>query len=140
MLKIKIGQNVEVIAEAYPSQKLQTTVKDIAVKSDASKRFDVELAVNNSLENPLKAGMFGIAYFQFSAKGSFLAIPRKAIIGSIKDAKVYVAKDNKVSLKSVKTGITLQDKIEILEGLNEGEKVVITGQMNLNDGAKIVVL
>ncbi|TAE49336.1 MAG: efflux RND transporter periplasmic adaptor subunit [Cytophagales bacterium] len=140
MLKIQNGQNVQVEVEAYKGTKINGIVKNIAIKADVSKRYDVELDIINSNTNPLKSGMFGTAFFEFGAKGKYLMIPRKALLGSIKEAKVYITEGNIAKIKNIKVGITHDDKIEVIEGLQEGDKVVITGQINLQNGAKISVL
>jgi RND family efflux transporter MFP subunit len=140
MLKINTGQNLQVEAEAYPNQKINTIVRNIAIKADNSKRYDVELDVPNSNTHPLKAGMFGTAFFEFGAKGKFLMIPRKALLGSIKDAKVYVTDGKTATIKNIKVGIIQGDKIEVLEGLKEDENVIVTGQINLQNNAKVSIL
>ncbi len=140
MLKIQNGQNVQIETEAYSGVKMSGVVKNVAIKADVSKRYDIELDVVNSSINPLKAGMFGTAFFEFGAKGKYLMIPRKALLGSIKDAKVYTTEGNIAKLKNIKVGITQGDKIEIIEGLNEGDKVIVTGQINLQNGSKISLL
>ncbi|TAG88807.1 MAG: efflux RND transporter periplasmic adaptor subunit [Bacteroidetes bacterium] len=140
MLKIQNGQNVQIEVEAYSGVKINGSVKNVAIKSDISKRYDIELDVANSSANPLKAGMFGTAFFEFGAKGKYLMIPRKALLGSIKDAKIYIADGNIAKIKNIKVGITQGDKIEVIEGLSEGDKIITTGQINLQNGAKISVL
>jgi len=47
--------------------------------------------------------------------------------------------DTTAELRSLKLGIEQGDKIEIIEGLNAGESIIVTGQTSLKDGAKIRV-
>jgi RND family efflux transporter MFP subunit len=141
VLKIKEGQRVSIKADVYPGASFTGTVKTIAVKADESKRFAIDIDLQNNAQNPLKAGMYGVASFEFNKIGSLLFIPRKAIVGSLKDAKVYIAKtDNTAELRSLKTGLVKEDKVEVIEGLKEGEKVVVTGQINLQNGVKISII
>jgi multidrug efflux pump subunit AcrA (membrane-fusion protein) len=77
--------------------------------------------------------------FIFSAKTSSLLIPRESLVGSIKDAKVYVVEHNIARQRSITIGRDLNNYLEVLAGLNEGDKVVTTGQINLTDGAPISI-
>ncbi|MCU0446391.1 MAG: efflux RND transporter periplasmic adaptor subunit [Microscillaceae bacterium] len=141
ILKIKEGQKVKIQSEVHFGVDYQGIVKSVAVKADNSKRYEVEIALANNPQNPLKAGMFGTAYFEFNTSGKSLLIPRKAIVGSLRDAKIYVAQANQTAqLRNIKVGIVKGDKIEIIEGIKESENIIITGQINLQDGAKISVI
>lgn len=141
ILKIKEGQKVSIQSEVHPAITYSGLVKSIAVKADHSKRYEVEIALSNQAQNPLKAGMFGTAHFDFGASSEALMIPRKAIVGSLRDAKVYIAQaDNTAKLRPIKVGAIKGDKIEVIDGLKLDEQVIITGQVNLQDGAKINVI
>jgi RND family efflux transporter MFP subunit len=141
VLKIREGMTVKVSADVHGNASYTGTVTNIAVKADNSKRYAVDIDVQNNAQNPLKAGMYGTASFEFNKTGSALLIPRKAVVGSLKDAQVYVTKsDNTVELRKIKTGIIKEDMVEVYEGVTEGENVVITGQLNLQNGAKVTIL
>jgi multidrug efflux pump subunit AcrA (membrane-fusion protein) len=66
-------------------------------------------------------------------------IPRECIIGSVKDAKLYIINNNIAKLRPVVTGKDLGTDIEILSGLQEGEQVVVNGQNNLSDNAAVII-
>lgn len=140
VLKIREGQTVNIKADVYADKTYQGVVKTIAVKADESKRYDVDVDLQNSTEKPLKAGMYGTAYFDFNKKGSALMIPRKAIIGSVKDAKVFVVKGDVAETRTIQTGVAQGEMIEVIAGLQAGEQVVVTGQINLQDKAKVSIL
>jgi hypothetical protein len=52
---------------------------------------------------------------------------------------VFVAKDNQAVRRAVKLGIETDKMVEILEGVQVGEKVIVVGQNGLKDGGKIAV-
>ncbi len=72
-------------------------------------------------------------------KTDVLIVPHEAIF--IKDGQlhVYVFEDNKAALKPIKVGERQKEKIEVLEGLKEGEQVIIRGQENLYDGIEVKI-
>ncbi len=67
-----------------------------------------------------------------------ILIPQSAIQGTIKGPIAFVVgEDNRVELRKVQLGQKLEDRIIVLEGIREGEKVVVEGQINLFDGALV---
>ena len=71
--------------------------------------------------------------------GAVIVIPRECIVGSVKNATLYVVKDNLVKLRSVVPGKEIGTDIEILNGVEEGEQVVVNGQNNLSDNAPVII-
>jgi membrane fusion protein, multidrug efflux system len=143
---IKIGKKVSVTTDVYREKIFPGQVKAVNVKSDISQKFQVEISVGNSFEFPILSGMYGYAAFDPIAIGSavnnpqVLTIPRAALTGSVKDAQVFIVNNNNtVSLKSINIGRTIGNDVEVTGGLNEGEKVVVSGQINLAEGRKVSV-
>ena len=67
-------------------------------------------------------------------------IPRESLVGSVKDAQVYVVNNNIAKLRKVTIGADNGASLEVLEGLKEGEVVVTTGQINLTDSAQVTII
>lgn len=133
---VRKGQKVKVLSDLYPNKTFYGTVSFIDIKSDASKRFPVEIEIAN--DGQLKAGMSGKAYFESGRSTTVMAIPRESFVGSLRDAKVFVVENNIAKLKSVKLGEIFGEQVEVLGGLKVGDVVVNSGQINLQDGSKIV--
>lgn len=138
IVTVKPGQKVKITAEVLPGKEFQGTVTFVDVQADNTKRFPVQIQLANA--NALKAGMSGQALFATSAPVAALAIPRAAFDGSILEGKVYVVKDNHATVRKVKAGNTFGDYVEVLDGLQSGEAIVLTGQINLSDGAEVKVI
>jgi len=77
--------------------------------------------------------------FTPKSAGNLIVIPRECIVGSVKDATLYVVNNNVAKLRSVVTGKESGTNIEILSGLQEGELVVVNGQNNLSDNAPVII-
>jgi len=69
-----------------------------------------------------------------------LTVPVDAIISDQDQTLVYVAEDGTASRREVRLGATLRDRVEITAGLAAGEAVIIKGNENLRDGAKIKIV
>jgi len=63
-----------------------------------------------------------------------------AIVGSTKQAKVFVISGTSVQQKNIKTGMVTTDRIEVTEGLQQGDLVVTSGQINLENGSLVSVI
>lgn len=140
VLQVRKGMAVEVRPDVLSETKIAGKVTNIGLRSDNTFTYDVEIEIANPPGNPLRGGMHAKAIFHFDQERRGLTLPRKAIVGSVQDAQVYVVQDSTVSLRSVKLGMVQSEKAEILGGLQEGEMVVTSGQMNLTDGAKVAVI
>ena len=67
-------------------------------------------------------------------------VPRNAFVGSVSSNQVFVVENGVAKLKTVTAGRILGDKVEILNGLNEGETVIVTGQINLQEGSAVEII
>jgi RND family efflux transporter MFP subunit len=138
ILNTKIGNKIRLTADLYPDKNFVGIVKFIDVKADMSKRYGVEIELDNSA-NKLKAGMSGTAYFGNGKSITTLTVPREALVGSVQDAKLYIVENNTAKLRAIKAGTIYGNKLEIVSGVNAGEAVVTSGQINLQDGATVTV-
>ncbi|MNI52746.1 Multidrug resistance protein MexA precursor [compost metagenome] len=136
---LRVGQSVDVSASVYANQRFTGKVTFIAPKSDGSLNFPVEIEVNNS-SNQLRAGMYGTAMFGEGVAGNTLIVPRNAFVGSVSDNKIFVLKNGKAIETNVKSGRNFGDHIEILGGLQNGDQVIVSGQINLFDQSPVEII
>jgi RND family efflux transporter MFP subunit len=138
VFRLKVGEKVEVATDVFPNEVFAGSIFSISSKGDESHTFPVEVVLNNPNQR-LKAGMFGRVRFTPQSSGSLIVIPRESIVGSVKNAAVYVINNNAAKLRSVVVGKEIGTDIEILSGLQEGEQVVVNGQNNLSDNAPVII-
>ena len=138
---LKVGSTTNVVASVYPDKTFYGKITFIAAKADESLNFPVEIEIANNNANDLKAGMYGTALFASNKqKQSLMVVPRNAFVGSVSSNEIFVIENGTAKLKTVTAGRILGDKVEILNGLSEGETVIVTGQINLQDGTKVEVI
>ncbi|GJM35054.1 MAG: MexH family multidrug efflux RND transporter periplasmic adaptor subunit [Saprospiraceae bacterium] len=141
IIRIKKGQKVEIQTEVYPDHIFNGQVSLISVQADEGRKYEVEIELPNHTTYPLKAGMYGTVKIEPASQTEFaLYVPRKSIEGSVKNPQVYLVQGDNVKLKTVKVGEIVDDKVIILEGLKEGDQIVTTGQINLEDGKRIKII
>ncbi len=137
---IKPGDPVEVTTDVYPEAKFEGKVDNIASKADESHTYAVEIRMSNSSKYPLKAGMFARISFVSIRAVDALSIPREALVGSIRDARVFVVENNLAKLQAVTIGRQSGNFLEVLNGVTENEMVVTNGQNNLTDNTKVSIV
>ncbi|MCI6493534.1 MAG: efflux RND transporter periplasmic adaptor subunit [Bacteroidales bacterium] len=137
--KVKKGDSVEIVADAIPGKTFYGKVNRIYPTIDPMTRtFTVEVVVDNSYKT-LRPGMFVRATVNFGTRQS-VVVPDLAIVKQTGSGErfVYVVNaDNTVKLTPVKLGRRIETEYEVLEGLQEGDIVVVGGQTKLKSGIKV---
>lgn len=139
--RIQIGQEVDINVNVLPDEKFTGRITFIAPKSDASLNFPVEIEVQN--RGNLKAGMYATAVFKTNHGAetqNMLTVPAEAFVNGVSSGQLFVVNNGTAKLIKVTTGKVYGDKVQILSGLNGGEQVITSGQINLDNGSKINIV
>ena len=144
------------VPEAYASamrtdMKAQVSLDSLAGKTFAAKvarvypELDrrmrtrtVELVVDEPAN--LAPGMFARVRLVLESVADAVTIPQQAIALTPAGGQVaYLVGDGKVVMRKVKTGIEQAGRVQVVAGLESGEKVVVTGHERLKDGTEVRV-
>lgn len=137
---LRVGQPVTITSTVYPGVTFTGKVSFVTEQGDKIHNYPVEIVMANPHAHPLKAGTFVSADFTFPTNSPSLVIARDALVGSIKNASVYVVDNGKAQLRTITVGRDLGNALEILNGLAEGERVIVTGQINLSNGTPVSII
>ncbi len=140
VFKMKVGDKVEVTTDVYPGVKFLGRIRTISSKADDAHTYPVEIALNNAGEHPLKAGMFGQVSFFSGSINEVLTVPRGALVGSMKNPRVFVVEGTVARLRDISVGSEFGTQLTVLSGLKEGETVVLSGQNNLKDSVVVTII
>ena len=139
--KVKKGDSVVVTADAIPGKTFYGKVNRIYPTVDpATRTFTVEVKIDNNYKT-LRPGMFVRATVNFGTNNN-VVIPDVAVVKQQGSGErfVYVLNaDNTVTYKKVVLGRRMGAEYEVLEGLEDGDRIVIGGQIRLKDGVKVIV-
>lgn len=139
--KVKKDMPVTVKLDTYGEEEFAGKVYLIHPSIDpASRTFQVEVTINNS-GNRVHSGMFARVTFDFGSQMS-VVVPDQAVQKQVGSGVrfVYVYNTNgTVEFREVELGRRLGNRYEILNGLQNGAQVVVSGQSRLNDGAKVAL-
>lgn len=137
--KISIGQTAEVAVQAYPNEKFTGTVSRISPVLDLETRTaPIEIVIPNT-DHRLKSGMFAQAQLIIEEHKMVPVIAKEAIMGKVPQIYVYIVNGNLARQKNIKLGIHQGADYEVVEGLKEGDLVVVMGQQKLYDGASVML-
>lgn len=137
---LKVGNSVDVTSSVFPDKVAKGKIIFIAPKADESLNFPVEIEITNSANSDIKAGMYGTATFATSQKQDLKVVPRNAFVGSVSSNQIFVVENGVAKLKKVTAGRILGNQVEIINGLSDGETVIVTGQINLQDGNAVEII
>lgn len=138
---LKVGNTVNVTSSVYADKKFTGKITFIAAKADETLNFPVEIEIANNSTNDLRAGMYGTAEFGAKQQKQVLkVVSRNAFVGSVNSNQVFVIDNGTATLKTITAGRILGDQVEVLNGLNDGDLVIVTGQINLQNGSKVEVI
>jgi RND family efflux transporter MFP subunit len=137
VLLLKKGQSVRIECDAFPGETYTGTITFVGSKADRSLNYPVEISISGREKKELKAGMYITANFDIATEQKVLMIPRSAITGSVKNAKVYTVSDGRASEQEVTVGSMSGNKVEILDGLRAGDSIVVSGLINVADGVVV---
>lgn len=99
----------------------------------------VEIEINNKEEKSL-AGAFSNVLIELDKKDGVIVIP-KSIVLEDKDGKyIFVEKNKRVYRRKIDTGIEDNRQVEVVRGLNEGEKIVTKGQQFVKDKGLVTIV
>ena len=137
---LAVGDSVHINTSVYPGITYQGKITFISPRGDDAHNYPVEVALANRNDHPLKAGTYVNVNFHRNNQLASLQIPREALVGSVKNAQVYVVKDSLAHLQDITVGADNGAYLEVLNGLKAGDQVVTTGQINLTDSTQVNVI
>ena len=137
---VRVGREVKLRLEAFPGREFTGRVSRINPSVDEKNRtFEIEALVSNSGEE-LKPGSFVKATIQSDKVDQVLAIPSSAATYLFGAYKVFVLQGQTIKEREVKLGDRLGDLVEVIEGLQAGEKIAVSaGGAQLKDGMEVEI-
>lgn len=136
-LQLSKNQNVRIMSELFPSQEITGHISMIGDKANQALSFPVDVMLDKETSQGLRPGMYVSLSFSGQTENTGILIPRNAIIGSINDAQVYIVRNGMAIRKAVTAGNIVGDHIEVIDGLQKGDSLVIAGLINISDGVPV---
>ncbi|MCQ2973496.1 MAG: efflux RND transporter periplasmic adaptor subunit [Bacteroidales bacterium] len=133
---IKIGSKVEVRPFAYPGEKFYGIIDEINPIVEANSIIKISAKIDNP--KTLYDGM-NVDVSVKQDVGKYISVNKSALVKRSNKDVVFVAKNNKAWWHYVTTGYENFERIVILDGIQEGDSVIVSDNINLADRSDIVV-
>lgn len=144
---LKVGQPVQVTVAAYPGQVFDGAIQAISPAVSTATR---NIQMRALLANPrglLRPGMFAKVATLLPEREAVLTLPREAITFNTYGDSVFIIEDGAgeqagklvVQRRQIETGAVRGDEVEIVRGLEAGDRVVSAGQVKLRNGVEVSI-
>ena len=135
--RIRKGQEAVLRVGSLPGRDFRGAVRVVNLIADPqNKKFGVEVVIDNP-DAALRPGTFGALVFEVRSHENALVVPQLAVL---ENTYVFVAEGGKAVKKNVVLGLQNTTMVEVLDGLAEGDAVVVEGNFGLEEGAAVQVL
>jgi cobalt-zinc-cadmium efflux system membrane fusion protein len=128
--RVRVGEDLQFTVLAHPDHVFTAKLNYVATALDPTSR---RLAVRATIDNPaafLKPEMYASVGIFTEQDVAGVAVPREALIYEGNSARIWVAhEDRTIELRQIKTGLTNGRMIQVLEGINAGERVITRGSL-----------
>ena len=142
MNKIRLGMTAKLTVPSIEDHLFIGEVSEISPVLDITTRTcRMAITFKNDGMN-LVAGMYGYVSVVTEEKTDAVCVPAGAVLfgkDGRKDPYCFVVEDDTAHRRSMEVGIISEDRIEVLSGVDAGERIVISGQEGLEDGGLVVV-
>jgi membrane fusion protein (multidrug efflux system) len=130
--------SINFTVDAQPSKKYSATLARKSNQIDAKTRTELwEFEVSNSNQE-LKSGMYGNASFNLQRSESSFVIPYPAMVTNLERSFVIRVREGKAEWIDVRSGISMNDKVEIFGDLQEGDQLILKANDEIKAGTAIV--
>jgi len=139
--RVKAGQPVESVLDAYPDWRIPSHVITIIPTADRQKAtVKVRIGFDERDERILPDMGVKVAFIseeEMPAAAPVLSIPRSALRRDGEQDIVYVVKGDTIERRAVRVGVAEGDHVQLASGVSAGEEVVIEGPQELTDGSRV---
>ncbi|HLN19614.1 MAG TPA: efflux RND transporter periplasmic adaptor subunit [Bacteroidales bacterium] len=135
---IKPGHTVSFIVDGS-TEIHEAKVYAIDPKIDLSTRTIQLRALYPNSNEELKPGRYAGVTLQMSKTDNAIAIPSEALVPEMEGEMVFIYRNGKAEMKRVSTGLRTESLIQITDGLNFGDTLLITGILQLRQSLPVVL-
>jgi RND family efflux transporter MFP subunit len=137
--QVRVGRPVQFQVDAFPARTFEGRITRLAPSVDQQSRTLKLEAVADNADGLLKPGFFARVTIQTDRKDKVIVVPAESLMTVAGIEKVFVIENGKVAERIVRSGARLNNEVEIVEGLNEGDVVAKSNLGSLQQGREVSV-
>jgi len=141
--RIRLGTSAQISIDAVGPEEFSRRVTEIVPASDPGSRSStvkidlLELMGSSGSRAVLRSGLYGKARFPIGEK-QILKVPLNAVLQRGQLVSVFVADSSQIlHLRLIKTGKRYGEQLEVLSGLNDGDRIVVEGIERVKEGDRV---
>ena len=135
--RLQPGQVVRATSVAFRNRVFEGKVSVVDTRVDPVTRAIRLTAEFDNPDEALKPGMFLSVALEVTAKDDAVVVPEEAVVSEGLRHIIYPVKDNKVERRVIRIGQRQNGKVEVVEGLQPGETIVVLGVQRVRPGAVV---
>jgi HlyD family secretion protein len=137
---VQQGQTVDIFLDAYPDITFVGKVTQVGVKSQTGSAgttvFPVVVQMDRT-DIPLRLGYNATVDIKVLNKNNVIAVPITAVFSEDGTEYVFVVEGGKAYHREIEAGDSTEEWVEVVSGLDEGERVVVEGVAKVKEGQKV---
>ena len=138
--KMKPGQGVDLRLNAYPGKTFKGRVLAVSpMVNPEEKTCAVHISVSNPSEE-LKPGMHAEVEIAAAVYPNRLLVPQEAVLVRGGRRLVFTVEDGLAKWKYIETGLENERFVEVLEGVKDGDEVIVEGHLTLAHDARVKIV
>jgi len=138
LAKFSAGQTAMIQVDALPEIMFAAAIARISPTIDVRNGTFRATAYVDNTGGELAPGMFGRFSIAYEKHAGALLIPAAAVIQEDNENVVYVVEDGTAARRAIEVGIEADGMLEVLDGVQQGERIIITGKGGLRDGSRVL--
>jgi membrane fusion protein (multidrug efflux system) len=125
--------------DALPDERFEGTVTTVGIEADpANRSFPVEIEIGNE-QGRMRPGMLARVEVNLVSHRGQLLIPRHSVLEREGRRIVYVIENGQAVERTIGTGASADNQVQVLNGLSEGDELIVTGQQRLGVNTAVKV-
>lgn len=136
---LSVGQKAQIRVDTYPDRTWTGTIDFVAWKADeATRTFHVRVVVDNK-DGKIRPGMIARASFVRRNLPDALTAPLFSVQDKGGERILFVEKDGVAHARTVELGVIEGDRVQVTKGLQAGDRLIVVGHTEVEDGTKVNV-
>ncbi|MBI3912558.1 MAG: efflux RND transporter periplasmic adaptor subunit [Armatimonadetes bacterium] len=137
---LREGQHARITLDALPGKTLPGTLREVIPVAEGNTRaVRLRISIPRPKATTVVVGGFARAVLAGESRAAVLSISRAALVSDEGQTAVFLYQGGRAEWRPVRLGGTTGERLEVLEGLQEGDPVIVAGAEQLTDGQPVTL-